>query len=104
MSTYERVIDEINYKAIKNLLKEGLVTDVECFHAVFKLSKKKREAFLNESNLKNKPKVTCQGGFFVRLRRNKNRARISPRPIDHPNSDRSGIYLDDFKRIVRTIF
>lgn len=46
MSTYERVIDETNYEAIKNLLKEGLVTDVERLRAVFKLSKKKMEAFL----------------------------------------------------------
>ena len=51
MSTLERVFkqgrDEATYEAIKNLLKEGLVTDVERLRLVFKLSKKKMEEFLN---------------------------------------------------------
>ncbi len=50
MTTYQRAInqgkEEATYEAIKNLLKEGLVTDVERLRAVFKLSKKKMEAFL----------------------------------------------------------
>jgi hypothetical protein len=45
MSTYERAInqgrDEANFEAIKNLLKEGLITDMERLRAIFKLSKKK---------------------------------------------------------------
>lgn len=50
MSTLERVFkqgrDEATYEAIKNLLKEGLITDVERLRSVFKLSKKKMEEFL----------------------------------------------------------
>ena len=50
MNTLERVFkqggDEATYEAIKNLLKEGLITDVERLRWVFKLSKKKMEEFL----------------------------------------------------------
>lgn len=46
MSTYEREIEKANFEAIKNLIKEGLVTDMERLRKVFKLSKKKMGEFL----------------------------------------------------------
>ncbi|MFN8349460.1 MAG: Rpn family recombination-promoting nuclease/putative transposase [Spirosomataceae bacterium] len=50
MSTYERAInqgrDEANFEAIKNLIKDGVVTDVERLRTAFKLSKKKMSEFL----------------------------------------------------------
>ncbi|WP_197491720.1 MULTISPECIES: Rpn family recombination-promoting nuclease/putative transposase [Emticicia] len=52
MSTLERVLknqkDETNYEAIKNLLKEGLVTDIEKLRSVLKVSKRKMEGFLKK--------------------------------------------------------
>jgi hypothetical protein len=46
MSTYEREIEKANFEAIKNLIKDGVVTDVERLRTAFKLSKKKMSEFL----------------------------------------------------------
>lgn len=51
MSAYERTVEEINFEAIKNLIKEGLVTDLERLRKVFKLSEKKMEEFLKRIEL-----------------------------------------------------
>jgi hypothetical protein len=51
MSAYERTVEEINFETVKNLIKEGLVTDLERLRKALKLSKKKMEEFLKRIEL-----------------------------------------------------
>lgn len=46
MSAYERTVEEINFETVKNLIKEGLVTDLERLRKALKLPEKKMEEFL----------------------------------------------------------
>ncbi|WP_156511087.1 MULTISPECIES: hypothetical protein [Emticicia] len=48
MSTLERMLDENNYEIIKNLIKQGLVTDTEKLRNAFNLSKRKMGSFLKK--------------------------------------------------------
>ena len=43
MSAYERTVEEINFETVKNLIKEGLVTDLERLRKALKLSEKKMD-------------------------------------------------------------
>ena len=51
MSAYERTVEEINFETVKNLIKEGLVTDLERLRKALKLSEKKMEEFLKRIEL-----------------------------------------------------
>ena len=48
MSTYERVQDEAIYGVIKDILKKGLVTDVEKLRSTINVSKRKMDSFLKK--------------------------------------------------------
>ncbi len=51
MSAYERTVEEINFETVKNLIKEGLVTDLERLRKALKLSEKKMDEFLKRIEL-----------------------------------------------------
>lgn len=46
MSTLDRERNEVRYEAIKNLVSEGIATDLEKLQRAFKISKKKMDNFM----------------------------------------------------------
>ncbi len=46
MRTFDRVQNEVRYEAIKNLVSEGVITDLEKLQRAFKISKKEMDDFM----------------------------------------------------------